>query len=154
MRSRSRNTRPAIGAIGFGAVGVNRQGVVGNCKTLGTGHSMLAVFNFGVVELFNNAAIQTHQMVMVLAFIELVHRLARLKVAAVQQARLFKLGQHPVDSGQANVGAVFQQHPEYVFSRHVALLARLENFQYFQARQRGLQACIFKLDDGAHEVFP
>jgi hypothetical protein len=42
---------------------------------------------------------------MVLALVELEHRLAGLEVAARQQPGLLELHQHPVDRGQADVGA-------------------------------------------------
>ncbi len=93
----------AIGALVFGAIGVNRQGMVSNGKTFGFGYRVLAFFNFSVIKLFNLAAVQAHQVVMVLSFVQLIHRLARLKIAAVEQARLLKLREYPVDRGQANV---------------------------------------------------
>ena len=74
-------------------------------------------------------------MVMVLAFIELIHRFARLEITANQQPRLLELGQYPVNRRQAYVRAIVQQNPKYVFSCHVALLARLKYFQNFQPGQ-------------------
>jgi hypothetical protein len=47
--------------------------------------------------------------VVVLAFVELEHRLARLEIAARQQPGLLELHQHPVHGGQADVGAFGQQ---------------------------------------------
>ena len=76
MRMMARARRGPAGAVVFGAVGVNGQGVVGNRKSLGLGHQLLAVFDFGVVKLLDLAAVQTHQVVMVLAFVDLVYRLA------------------------------------------------------------------------------
>ena len=94
---------------------------------------MLALLNLGIVKLLNLAAIQAHQMVVVLAFIELIHRLAGFKIAAVQQAGLLKLCQHAVHGGQPYILAVFQQHPENIFCRHVSLFTRLKDLQNFQA---------------------
>ena len=96
-----------MGTVFFDAVGVNRQGVVGNGKTLELGDSLLALFYLGVVKLFDLAAVQAHQMVMVLALVDFIHRLAGLEIAAVEQARLLELRQHPVHRGQADVGALF-----------------------------------------------
>ena len=121
--------------------------MVGDLEAFGFGHVVLAFFDLGVVELFDLAAVQAHQVVVVLAFVDLIDRLARLKIAAVKQARLYKLGQHAVHSGQADVGAVFEQHAEHVLGRHVALFARLENFQNLQAGQGGFQAGTFQLVD-------
>jgi hypothetical protein len=48
-------------------------------EALGLGHGLLALFDLGVVELLDLAAVQAHQVVVVLAFVELVHRLAASK---------------------------------------------------------------------------
>ena len=79
-------------------------------------------------------------MVVVLAFIDLVDRLARLEVAAIEQSGLLELGQDPVNRGQPDVRAVFQQHPENIFGRHVALFAGLKDFENLQPGQGGLEA--------------
>ena len=68
----------------FGATGVNRQRMVSNRKALDPGYFVLALFYFFVVEFLHLAAVQAHQVVVVLAFVELIHCLARLKIAAVQ----------------------------------------------------------------------
>jgi hypothetical protein len=79
-------------------------------------------------------------MVMVLPFIDFVNGLTGLKVAAIQQAGLFKLRQHPVDRGQANIGTFFEQDPKNIFRGHVSLFTDLKNLKDFQPRQRCLQA--------------
>jgi hypothetical protein len=83
--------------------------------------------------------------VVVLALVELEHRLAALEVAARQQAGLLELHQHPVDRGQADVGVVGQQCLEHVLGGHVALRTALEHLQDLDARQRGLQAAALDL---------
>ena len=80
--------------------------MVRNGKTLGLCHRLLAVFDFRVVKLLDPATVQTHQMVMVLALVQLVHGFSALKVAAAQDTGLLKLGQNPVHSGKSDVGAV------------------------------------------------
>ena len=92
-----------VGAVGLGAIGINRQRVVSDGKPFFLGDVMLALFNFGVVKLFNLPAIEAHQMVMVLAFVDLIHRLAGLEVAAIEQPGLLKLHQDPVHRGQTDV---------------------------------------------------
>ena len=52
------------------AVGIEAERVVGNGKTLGGGHGVLTLLDLGVVKLFHFAAVQAHQMVVVLACIE------------------------------------------------------------------------------------
>ena len=56
--------------------------MVRDSETLGLGDGLLAVFDLGVVKLFDLAAVKADQVVVVLAFIELEHRLATLKLAA------------------------------------------------------------------------
>ena len=129
---------------------IQAERMVGDLETFGAGNVLLAALNFGVEEFLDPAAIEAHQMVVVLTFIDLVDRLARLEVAAVEQAGLLELRQHPVHRGQTDVGAVFEQHPEDIFSGHVALLAGLEDFKNLQPRQRRLQARALQFIDVAH----
>ena len=89
---------------------------------------------------------------MVLAFIELEHRFAGFEVMARQDASLFKLHQHSVYRGEADVGAFIEQDLEHVFGRHVTLLGRtLKNFQNLDARQCGFQAAAFEFFCVCHE---
>ena len=111
---------------------------------------MLAALNFGVKKLFDLAAVQAHHVVVVLAFVEFVHRLARLKIAAHQQAGLLKLHQHPVHRGQTNIAALFDQNTKHIFGRHVALHARLKDFQNLKARQGGFEAGTFEFVNIGH----
>jgi len=74
------------------AVGIEAERVVGNGKTLGGGHGVLTLLDLGVVKLFHFAAVQAHQMVVVLACIEFKNRLAAFKMAATQDLGMFKLG--------------------------------------------------------------
>ena len=124
--------------------------MVGDGKTLGFGDRMLALLDFGVVELFHFAAIQTHEVVVVLARVELIDRLAAFKMAAAQNPGLLELGQHTVDRGQTDVGALSQQHPINVLGRHVAPRVLLKDFQYLQSRQGGLESGTFEFVDIAH----
>ena len=125
--------------------------MVGNRKALVQRHCLLTFFNLGIVELLDLAAVQAHQVIVVLTFIDFVHRLARLKVTSIEQAGLLELGQYAVNRGQADVGAFFKQHAKHVFGRHVALPPELKNLQDFQARQRGLEAGAFNFFDVGHE---
>ena len=71
---------------------IQAQGMVGDGEALGLGDRLLSIFDFGVVKLFDLAAVKADQVVVVLAFVEFVHRLAALKLAAAQNAGLFELG--------------------------------------------------------------
>ena len=132
------------------AVGVQAERVVGNGKTLGSGHGVLALLDFGVVKLLHLSAVKAHQMIVVLALIEFKDCLAALEMAATKDLGVFKLRQSPVDGGQSDIGARFQQHPIDIFGRHVAAPMALENFQYFQPRQGCLQSGAFEFIDSGH----
>jgi len=92
--------------------------------------------------------------VVVLAFVELVDGLATFKVAAQQNAGLLELRQHPVHGGQANVGAVFQQHAEHILCRHVPLRALLKDFKNLQPRQRSFEPGALELINVGHGKSP
>jgi len=140
----------AVGAVALGAVGVQAERVVGDDKAFGQGHRMLAFLDFGVVKLFHLPAIEADQVVVVLALVEFKDRFAALKLAALEDAGLLELRQHPIDSGQPDVGPLLQQHPKNVLGRHVSLRAALENLQDFQARHRGFEAGVFEFVDVGH----
>ena len=104
------------------------------------GDLMLAFFDFRVEELLDFAALQTDQMVVMVAFVEFEHRTAALKMMALQQASLLELGQHAVDSGQSDVRTFAQQQLIDVLGAQVPLLGILEQLEHFQSRQGGLEA--------------
>jgi hypothetical protein len=139
-----------MGAGVLCAVRVQTQGMVGNHKALGLRHRLLSRLDFRVKKLFHPPTIKAHHMVMVLAFVELVHRLAAFEMVAAQNARLLKLGQNTVNRRQANVGVVLEQMTKHIFGRHVAHLSALKNFQNFQAWQSGFEAIAFEFFDVAH----
>jgi len=62
---------------------IKTKGMIGQSKALGSGDAALATFNFRVVKLFNSTAVQAHQMVVMLTFIELVDGFAALKVRSL-----------------------------------------------------------------------
>lgn len=123
-----------------GAMRIEAQGVVGDFKALGARDLVLPFFNLSVKEFLDATAVQTHQMVMVLSFVEFINRLAALEMTATQNIGLFKLRQHPVHRGQADVRALLHQHLVDVLGGHMPLRAGLEDFQDFQPRQGRLQA--------------
>ena len=84
--------------------------------------ALLALLDLGVEELLDPAAVEAHQVVVVLALVELEHRLAGLEVVARQDAGLLELHQHAVDRGQADVGMPSaSRRLKIVFGAHVAL---------------------------------
>ena len=84
-------------------------------------------------------------MVVVRAFVQLVHRLAGFKVMAHQNASLLKLGEHAVDRGQADIDFFGQQQTVDVFCAEMTGAAALEQIEDFQAGASGLQANILEM---------
>ena len=116
---------------------VQAQCMVGYFKSFGVGNVVLAFFNFSIKKFFDPAAVQTNQVVMVLAFIEFIDRFAALKLTARQQPGLLKLQQYPVNGGQTNVGTFIEHQAVHILGAHVPLPAFLEQLQHSDARQCG-----------------
>ena len=129
---------------------VQAQRVVCDLKALGACDVVLTAFDFGIEELFHPTTVQTNQMVVVLTLVELIHGFAAFKLAARQQTRLFELHQHPVNGGQANVGAFVQHQPIDVLRAHVALRTFLEQLQDGQPGHGCFQAGVFQIPNGLH----
>ena len=108
------------------AVDVKVKRVLLNAEAALPGDLFLAAFDFRVVKFFNQAALQAYQVVVMMALVELEHRLAAFKVVAYQQPRRLELGQHAVDRCQADVHVIRKQDAVHVFRREVAYLAGLE----------------------------
>ena len=120
--------------------------------SLGLGNGLLALFNFGVVKLFHLAARCADEVVVVLAFVQLIDGFAAFEIAANQNAGLFELREHAVHGGQAYVRAVVQQHPKDIFRRHVALCPLLKDLQNLEAGKRGFEAGALEFVDIGHGV--
>lgn len=120
-------------------------------ESLFLGNRTLAFFNFGVKKFNHFAALHTHQMVVVLAFIEFKHRFASLKILACQKARLLELGQYPINSRQTNVEFLLQQKLVYIFGTQVPVRTTLEKLQNFHSGQSCLQAYAFQVGCCCHE---
>jgi hypothetical protein len=134
----------------LGAVGVQAQGMVSDFEAFGFGHSVLSGLDFGIVELLDSPAIQANHVVMVLPFVEFIHRFATFKMVAAQDPGLLKLGQNPVNSGQPDVGIFMEQLPKNIFCGHVPHRPALKNLQNFQSGQSGFQTVVFQFINLAH----
>ncbi|MPM31290.1 hypothetical protein SDC9_77845 [bioreactor metagenome] len=148
-RGRSAHVRRALGALA--ALAVQRHRVILNQPALLLGDQVLAFFDLGVVELLDLAASRTHEVVMVLAFVEFVDGLAAFEVAAQQDAGLLELRENAVNGCKADVGTFFQQYAENVFSRHVTLLSFLEDVEDLQSGKRRFEAGAFQFVNIGHD---
>ena len=109
------------------------------------GDAGLAFFDFGVEELLDLAALQADQMVVVVALVQLEHRLVAVEVVAHQKTGLLELGEHAVDRGQTDILAFVGQQAIHLLGGHVPLVALLEQIENFQARQRGFETDVLEI---------
>ena len=84
------------------------------------------------------------------ALVQFEHSLAAFEMMAYQQAGLLELGQYSIDRCQPDVLTGSQQNLVDVFRRQVPFLAVLEQAEYLQSGQGGLEAGIFEFVGLAH----
>jgi hypothetical protein len=112
--------------------------VDGEAELVGDGR--LALLDAGVHELLDPAAVQTHDMVVVGALVELEDCHPVFEMMARDESRGLKLRQYPVDRCQPDVLVRFEQCAVDVLGREVPGRAALEYLQDLEARQRYFQA--------------
>src|ERR1700722_20776879 len=97
------------------------------------GNRVLALFDARIDELFDAAAIQTHDVIVMGALVELEDRHAVLEMMARDQARRLELRQNAVNGGEPDVLVRIEEAAVDVFGRKMtcggAALEDLENFQ-------------------------
>ena len=140
----------AILAIGLAAFRVQRERVLAQRESTIVGDACLALLDLRVHEFLDTSAVQAHEMVVVVAFVELEHGLVGLEVMALQDARLLELGQDPVDRGEADVDTFADQQPVDIFGRKMSDLAGFEQAQDSKPWRRDLEAMRFQIGDVAH----
>ena len=69
----------------------------------------LALFDLGVVELLDVAALHAHDMVVVPALLQLENRFAGFEMVADEQPRLLELREHAINRREPGVGAFLEQ---------------------------------------------
>lgn len=77
--------------------------MLGNAKSSFLGDFVLTPLDLLVVELFDVAAVQTNQMIVMRTLVEFKHSLTGFKMVAMQQTGLFKLCQDTVHSCQPDI---------------------------------------------------
>ena len=116
---------------------------------------VLALLDLGIVELFDAAAIQADEMVVMRALVEFEDRLAGLKVMTLQQTRLLELGQYPVDRCQPDIEPIGNQVAIDVFGGDVpwrsVVLQLVEQVEDLQARVSGFEADALEVVGMGHE---
>jgi hypothetical protein len=129
-----------VGAVGFIAGRVEIKGVFLNLEPPIRGDFLLQPFNLRVVKFFDVTAIGAHQMVVMLAFVDLEHGFARVEKMPFKNAGLLKLGQNPVHGRKANIQTLGDQEAVNVFRAQVTNLGVLEQLKNLQAGMSGLEA--------------
>ena len=92
---------------------------------------VLQGFDFRIVEFRYLAAFHADDMVVVVAFVQFVNRLAGFKMVALQNACLLELGQHAVNRRYADFHTLFQQNTVHIFGTQMLFSMRLEQIQDF-----------------------
>ncbi len=105
-------------------------------------HRVLALFDAAVHELFDAAAVNTHDVIVVRALIQLEHRHAAFEMMAGDETGGLELGEYAIHGGEADVFVGHQQLLVDVLGTHVARRPVRENVEDFQARQRDFEARI------------
>lgn len=93
------------------------------------GYLRLALLDFGIVKLFDMAALHAHQVVVMFAFVQFENRFVGFEMMTNKQARLLELGEHAVHRRQARVGAFLLQQLVDILSRQMTDVGTLEQFQ-------------------------
>ena len=100
----------------------------------------LALFDPRVHELFDLAAIQAHDVIVMLALVQLENSGGAFEMMSTDQTRGFELRENAVHGRKANVLVRLQQMLVDIFSTHVPRRRGAENFEDFQPWQRNFEA--------------
>jgi len=139
-----------VGAIRLGAIRVQLQRVLADRKTALLGHPQLPLFDLGVIEFFDPAALNAHEVIMMAALVQFEYRLARFEVMALQDSGVFELSQNAVHGGEPDIQTLVHEHAVDVFGGKMPHLAVLEQLEDAQSRPRCLQPDGFQVVDIGH----
>ena len=113
-------------------------------KAVVFGNAVLALFDFGIGEFFDYAAIGANEMIVVVAVIELEHGFAAIELAAHQNAGLLELRQNAIHRSQTNIHIFGDERAINIFGTLVTKVGLAENVKNLQARERRLQTHVFQ----------
>jgi hypothetical protein len=130
----------AARAVWSDAVAKHGQGVILECEAKALGDRTLPFLDARLHELFDAAAIQAHDVIVVLALVQFENGHAVLKMMASDEARGLKLGQHAIDRGKANILVLLKQAAVNVLSIEVPVRAAGQNVENAHPGHGGLQA--------------
>src|SRR5260370_24985643 len=97
------SARFPVRALDLHAFGVQIKRVLADLKSAIAGDLGLALFDLGIEEFLDAAALQADQVVVLPTLIELENRLARIEMMADQETRLLELVEDPVNGRQPHI---------------------------------------------------
>ena len=104
------------------------------------GDLFLALFDRFVDELFDAAAVQTHDMVVMRSLVELEHGHAVFKMVPRHQPRGLELREHAVHRRETDVLVRLDQALVDALGRHMTGRTALENLEDLEPRSRDFEA--------------
>ena len=119
---------------------VQHEAVVDQLEAVLLGDIVLQALDLVAGELDDVAGLDADHVVVMLAVVELEHRVTALEVVAGHQAGGLELRQHTVDRGQTDFLTRIQQVLVNVLGTQVPIRGILEDLKDLQARQRDLEA--------------
>jgi len=127
------------------AVPVNHEGVLADRKPESLGDRVLTLLDSGIDELFDVTAVETQNVIVVRAGIELEHRHAVGKVVAGDKTRRLELSQHAIDRGESDVLTQVDQPTINVLRRQMTIGAVFKDLQDLDAWKRHLEPCFAQI---------
>ena len=141
-----------MNAVFLLTIAIKRQGVILQGKSALGGRNLLPPFDFGIEKLFDATTLKAYQVIVMLALIELKHRLSGLEIGSFEQTRLLELGQNTVDGGQPDIFIDRNQLTIDVLGTHVTLATGVKDIENLEPRQRGLQTGILQICGVGHKA--
>lgn len=105
----------------------------------------LTALDFGIVELFHLAALNADEVIVMMPLVEFEHRLARFEKVPFQQTGVLELRQYAINGRQTDVHVFLQQRLVDVFRTHVTHIGTLEQLEYLEPGQGGLESDVFQI---------
>jgi hypothetical protein len=135
-----------VGAVFLLAMPIHGKGVLLEGKTQGFGNFLLAPLNSSINKFLYVPTVKTNEMVVVRTLIEFINRPAiaftGLKMTAEQEARLLKLGEHPIYRSQTNVFVFFGHGHEDFFGTEMGAWMLMKKIQDLHPGSCGFKANI------------
>jgi hypothetical protein len=114
--------------------------MVRDLEAQAVGYRPLALLDPLVGELFDSAAVNAHDVIVMCAFVQFEDGGAALEMMSRHQSCRFELRQDPVDGGEADVLVHFQEAPIDILGAHVPCLRIREDLEDLHARHGDLEA--------------